>query len=307
MRRGSGEGVEGPGEIQMGALFLEATPRPVLTPRQAQLYYYVELYPAAEALVGLSARVVDAAGEVIMSTAPEELELSAAGGVAARGIGLAGLPEGSYSLELTARFLDGEVVRSAPFSMTGFGTDTRIARLARSAGAAEDEFAELTEDRLDSLYQPLMYIMEADERGVYPDLSLDAKRSFMRQFWQKRDPSPGTPANEYQESYYRLFAEATRRFRESGAGDTPGWRTDRGRVFLKRGEPEDVLRRPNPQFTRPYEVWKYTRPRLLKYVFYDQTGLGNYTLIFTDDRFETSRGDWMSLLGRDAVEEVLLF
>jgi hypothetical protein len=54
-------------------------------------------------------------------------------------------------------------------------------------------------------------------------------------------------------------------------------------------------------------VWKFSRPRQLKYVFLDETGLGNYQLIYTTDRFETSRADWMERLGARAVDEVLRF
>jgi GWxTD domain-containing protein len=215
------------------------------------------------------------------------------------------LPEGDYRLEVSAEFPDGEVVRGAPFVMAGFETESQIAELTRER---RGPFAELTETQLDSLYAPLMYIMERDERGIYDGLSLQGKRNYMRSFWEKRDPTPSTPVNEYRIQYYQLFAEAARRFRESGAGGTPGWRTDRGRIFLKRGEPEEVLSRPNPSsFTRPYEVWKFTRPRPLKYVFYDETGLGMYMLIYTDDRFETSRANWQELLGPDATEEILRF
>jgi GWxTD domain-containing protein len=129
----------------------------------------------------------------------------------------------------------------------------------------------------------------------------------MRQFWEKRDPTPGTPVNEAMVAYYRLFAEANRRFRESGAGDTPGWRSDRGRIFLKYGTPEETLRRPVSEDSPPFEVWKYSRPRQLKYVFLDETGLGNYQLIYTNDRLETSRADWTERLGPRAVEDVLRF
>jgi len=59
--------------------------------------------------------------------------------------------------------------------------------------------------------------------------------------------------------------------------------------------------------TRPYEVWKYTRPRHLKFVFLDETGLGNFALIYTNDRFEASRPNWEELLGEAAVEDVLRF
>jgi GWxTD domain-containing protein len=190
--------------------------------------------------------------------------------------------------------------------MAGFETEAQIAELTVDRGL-RDPFADMVESQLDSLYEPLIYIMEGDERGVYEGLSVDGKRNYMRQFWEKRDPTPGTPINESYVGYYQLFTEANRRFAQSGAGRVSGWRTDRGRIFLKRGEPEQTLDRPMGGDNRPYLVWKYTRPRMLKYVFMDVTGLGDYQLIYTDDRFETSRGDWEEQLGPRAVEDVLRF
>jgi len=305
IRRASGEGATtGPGEIQKGSLFIAASTSPVITPRQAELFYYVELYPRADVAAELTAAVMQD-GRVITSTAPEQLSVGAAGGVASRSLSLAGLPAGDYELRLTVAFPSGDVERTATFTMTGFETEAQIAQV--TSAPPSDAFAELTEARLDSLYGPTVYLQDAGERNVYPSLSLDGKRNYMRQFWEKRDPTPGTPANEAMVAYYRLFAEANRRFRESGAGDVPGWRTDRGRIFLKYGVPEETLRRPVSGDTPPYEVWKYSRPRQLKYVFLDETGLGNYQLIYTNDRFEPSRSNWQELLGPEAVEDVLRF
>src|SRR5207302_313988 len=81
---------------------------------------------------------------------------------------------------------------------------------------------------------------------------------------------------------------ATRRFREGGAAQIPGWRTDRGRVFIRLGPPDEVLSRPQPPGSLPYEVWKYTRQRQLKYCFVDLTRFGNYVLLWTNDRLEPS-------------------
>ena len=307
VRRAAGDDEAiGPGEIQKGQLFLSANTTPVLTPRQPELFYYLEIYPGQDVAVELQARVVSSDGTVITSAAPQQVEVGEAGGVAARSFNLAGLPEGAYALELAARFPDREVVRKASFAMAGFGTEVEIAKAATPESAV-NPFALLTESQLDSLYGPLVYIQEADERRVYENLSIQGKRSYLQQFWNKRDPTPGTPVNETREMYYRLFAEASRRYREGGAAGVPGWRTDRGRIFLKYGEPGETLRRPQAGSTRPYEVWKYTRPRLLKFVFMDETGLGNYALIYTDDRFEQGRLDWEALLGREAVEDVLRF
>jgi hypothetical protein len=87
----------------------------------------------------------------------------------------------------------------------------------------------------------------------------------------------------------------------------PGWRTDRGRIYIRYGRPDDVLRRPKPRSTSPYEVWKYTRGQPRKYVFLDATRFGNFQLIWTDDVTEVGKPDWKALLGAEALEDVLRF
>ncbi|HYT82070.1 MAG TPA: GWxTD domain-containing protein [Gemmatimonadales bacterium] len=175
------------------------------------------------------------------------------------------------------------------------------------SSVARDRFVDATEARLDSLYEPLLYLMKADERGIYPALSVKAKRDYLRRFWTRRDPTPGTPENELADEFYARVADANRRFREGGAFRIPGWRTDRGRIFIKYGPPDEVLSRPRPPGSLPYEVWKYTRKRLLKYCFVDLTRFGNYALVWTDDRLERSEPNWRQLLGGEAYEEVVRF
>ena len=290
------------GEIRKGAVLLQASGRPVLTPQQARLAYYLELYPSRAETVAVMVRVVTAQGAQVVATPSERIPLAAGGGVTRGMVDLAGLPAGDYRLEVVTGGPD-SVVRIAAFRMAGFETEAAIAE----AAPTPDVFADMAEARLDTLYLPLVYLMTADEQGSYPSLTLEGKRRWLRIFWTKRDPTAGTPRNEAQEDFYARIAEANRRYREGGSAQIPGWRTDRGRVFIKYGAPDEVLSRPQAGNTRPYEVWKFSRGRSLKYVFLDPTGFGNYTLIWTSDRREPSRPNWQEMLGPEAVIEVERF
>lgn len=294
---------EAAGEFRRGGFLVTAQPMPVLTPTQSMLYYYVELYPREPVEGALQARVRSLDGREVIATAAQSVSLAGAG-VAANGLDLMGLPPGEYRLEVELRLPDSVVARSAAFTMAGFETQAAI---ASAIGRGTDLFDQLTEDGLDTLYRPLVYLMEAGERGLYEDLSVDGKRNYLRQFWARRDPSPDRPGNEFQDQFYRLIARASRDFREGGAAEVPGWRTDRGRIFVRYGEPDEVLRRPQSGTTNPYEAWKYTRGRLRKFVFYDETGVGNYALIWTNEQREPSRANWMELLGSEGVQDVERF
>lgn len=168
-----------------------------------------------------------------------------------------------------------------------------------------DRFAQGSEARLDSLYGPLLYLMAPEERGIYAALSVARKRDYLRRFWARRDPTPGTFPNEVADEFYLRVAEANRMFREGGAAAIPGWRTDRGRVYIALGSPDETLGRLQPPGALPYEVWKYTRTQL-KYCFVDLTRFGNYVLVWSNDRRERSEPNWRQLLG-PAAYEVLRF
>lgn len=292
------------GELRRGGLFITVQPEPVLTPTTSNLFYYLELYGDGAMTAGVAVRVLDLDGTQVIARPAEDVAVPAGGGIAASGVSLAGLPEGRYRLAVVVTLPETTLTRTAAFRMAGFATAQQAAQVAR--GGAEDFFATQTEAQLDTLYAPLLYIMERDERGVFEDLSLEGKRNYLRQFWARRDPTPGTVANETQSRYYNAIAAANREFAEGGGGNIPGWRTDRGRIYLRYGPPDEVLRRPQAG-TLPYEVWKYTRGRSVKFVFLDRTGLGNYQLIYTDDRREPSLADWEDILGPEAVEDVRRF
>ncbi len=84
------------------------------------------------------------------------------------------------------------------------------------------------------LEREVNWIISKAEKETFRQLKTDAeKKRFVERFWADRDPTPATPKNEYQEEHYRRLAFATENFRESG----PGWRSDRGRVFVIHGPP----------------------------------------------------------------------
>src|SRR5438105_15200335 len=100
----------------------------------------------------------------------------------------------------------------------------------RDSGSVRDRFADATTAQLDSLYGPLLYLMQPDERGAYPTLTPSGKRDYLRRFCTRPHPTPGTAENELEADLYPHIAEANRRFRDGGASQVPGRPTGRGRI-----------------------------------------------------------------------------
>lgn len=95
-----------------------------------------------------------------------------------------------------------------------------------------------------------------------------------RNFWKKRDPTPGTKRNERMEEYYYRIASANLNY----GGTADGWKTDRGYVLVNFGEPDFVRRKSHSFDYEPYEVWEYQRIGR-QFIFVDKTGFGDYELL----------------------------
>jgi GWxTD domain-containing protein len=295
-----------PGEIQRAGLAMRTAPVPRLSPTEAALTYYAELYPwAGGATAGdLWVDVLDAGGRRIVHTPTRAVQIDPQGGATRGSVDLTGLPEGSYRLRLGVRLGDSTLAVEAPFRM---GALAVAAADAGPASGGTDLFEGASEARLDSLYAPLTYLLDArTETGIYGRLSADGKRRFLREFWRRRAAAPGGTGNRAMADFYGAVAYTNEAFRQGRAGSMLGWRSDRGRIYLRYGRPDEVLRRPVAS-PRPYEVWKYTRDRPYWYVFFDRNGLGDYALIGTNDRREPGLPEWQTYLGNDGADDVRRF
>ncbi len=117
------------------------------------------------------------------------------------------------------------------------------------------------------LDEDVVYIITDEERAAFKQLSNDEERdNFIEAFWQRRDPTPDTEENEYKEEHYQRIAYANEHF----AAGVPGWRTDRGRIYIVFGKPDEIESHPSggtyerpmdegggETSTFPFEDWRY--------------------------------------------------
>ncbi|MCC7157075.1 MAG: GWxTD domain-containing protein [Bryobacterales bacterium] len=101
------------------------------------------------------------------------------------------------------------------------------------------------------LNEDVIYIITDEERKAFSRMSTDEEREqFIEQFWLRRDPSPDSQENEYKEEHYRRIAYANERF----ASGIPGWKTDRGMIYIRFGPADEVESHPSGgTYERPYE------------------------------------------------------
>ena len=117
------------------------------------------------------------------------------------------------------------------------------------------------------LNQDVVYIITPQERKAFLNLSNDEERdAFIEQFWRRRNPDPDSPENTAREEHYRRIAYANEHF----AAGEPGWKTDRGRIYIEWGPPDSIDSHPSGGLydrpanegggtttTFPFEVWHY--------------------------------------------------
>ena len=129
------------------------------------------------------------------------------------------------------------------------------------------------------LNEDVVYIITDEERQAFKRLQTDEEREqFIEQFWLRRDPTPDTVENEFKEEHYRRIAYANERF----ASGIPGWKTDRGRIYIMYGPPDEIESHPSggsyerpmeegggETSTYPFEQWRY------RYI----DGIGNNIII----------------------------
>jgi GWxTD domain-containing protein len=294
-----------PGEFRTGNNLVTAAARVQLTPLRAKVYYLLEAYSDSGAEGRMSVAINDSTGKTSIKTPDVPVTVTAGGSVLRGQLDLAGLPEGEYTMVASLKLGGRTIERSAAIFMAGL-RETLARDSARREGDRVSDpgyFAAMSSEELDAAKDPLLYIAESGELSPWQaNLSLEAKRRFLTNFWQRRDPSPGTVRNEKREAFYEAIAYANREYKEGGRKSVAGWRSDRGRVFARYGAPDDVLRRQNEGRAPPYEVWRYSSGKGAYYIFADRTGFGAYQLIYSNDLKEPGIPAWYDVIGRRAVE-----
>ncbi len=154
------------------------------------------------------------------------------------------------------------------------------------------EYSNYTEEQLDQEFAYAGYIATQSEKDKYKKINdLEGKRKLIYEFWKSRDPNPSTPLNEFKADYMERIAQANSSFKFEF---TEGWKTDRGRVFITYGSPDEIERYPFEADRRAYEIWSYySLEGGSVFVFVDMSNAsGDYWLVHSTARNELRDDNW---------------
>ncbi len=272
------------------------------------LYFYGEVYNLAQSAAADSYQVryqvLNGNGDVVREFSALTRKKPGESAVEPAGVNIITLPSGSYFFRLLVHdYANGKeaaavkkfyVYRSSDFKKQEKKERSKMSKLATYLNSPEYQiYDQMSEKALDAEFDGASYIATGQERKVYKNLDLKGKREFIKKFWIRRDQDPSTLKNEFRQDYLRRLAYVNAHF----ASGKPGWRSDRGRVYLLYGKPDEIERNPSSSENKAYQIWHYYHIQGgVSFYFVDVRGFGDYQLVHSTARNELQDPNWQRWL-----------
>jgi GWxTD domain-containing protein len=246
-------------------------------------FYYFEIYNSPKKFF-LYVELKDSVGNVWLSDLQEKADVSERSFV--RGsIPVYALPGGRYNFKAIIMDTLKNIISESEKEFTYLSLRYLHKKIAR--------------EKYEDYISFIDYFATREEMEEFKKLEGNAKITFLKKFWSKFDPDPNTPANEFLTIIVARIEYADKNF---GTIYKKGRYTDRGRIYIKYGPPDEVRRNPYPVEIYPWESWFYKEPFRNQYIFVDLKGNGDYVLVYSSNPEEPGRADWKNYIPIEEVE-----
>ncbi len=280
---------------------MEVVPKPdAMFGKEAPLlYYYVEAYNLAQAFAGeiyyTQCQILDANNQPAPQVKPRvQAKKTLAASVEVGMLNVSALPSGVFHLRFDLLDANRAVRQSASKRFYVYAPENAppehpVVKLDPTQ--LRLEYNTMSESELDEQFACAKYFADKEENKAYKSLTnAEAKRQFLAEFWQRRDPSPNTAVNEFKLEHQRRVAYANEHLQNYTRA---GWKTDRGRVYIVFGPPSDMERFPNNPLSYAYEIWHYDQIEGgVIFVFVQLQGMGEYVQVHSTKRGEPQNKEW---------------
>jgi GWxTD domain-containing protein len=267
------------------------------------VYYYFEVYNIAErkpndSTFTVGYQIRDSFGNVYKNYTKTRKKFGSSS-VEVGTVNASNLRTGSYTIVFTVTDSGANSFASSSkrFFVYNPNLGAPLTPSANLAGSAvlSSAFATMGEEQLDDEFSEAKYIATSGEISQYKQLhGVEAKRQFMYEFWKKRENVEQYNVSDERSAYLQRVNYANDHFR---SGYKPGWKTDRGRVYIIYGNPDEIDRHPNETDVKPYEIWYYNSLEGgVSFDFIDKTGFGDYQLVNSTERNEIHDDNWQQYL-----------
>lgn len=265
------------------------------------LYYYCEIYnlspldSLSEPTYSVQALIKDTGGNVIRELPVKKKKRLAASLVEMDSISVENLSSGAYILQLVVHDDGRDLTVSNEKRFYVYQPNLAASTTAADENLAlHNEFIEMDEKELNKYFEMIKYIVSGDEKKIFKELDLRGKREFMAKFWKNRDNDPATEVNEFKQEFFLRIASANARF---SVGEKEGWQTDRGRILIVYGEPDNIERVLDSEYQ--YQIWYYDNLEGgIEFVFADMFGYGELRLVHSTSRNEVQDYQWQTRFRR---------
>lgn len=248
-----------------------------------QLYFYYEIYGINSLVNELLAEytITDENDSVDRELPDVKIGIKNSTATVLHGINVSNLKSGIYKLNIKIRGPDSN-------------SDLYLSRSFEIIQA--DAFSNtiiLSNEQVEQFETVLSYLDTPDKLKFFKNLNTSAKTEYIIQYWKNLDPTPDTKENEYLSSIQQRFLFANKSF---SWGNVNGWKTERGRVLIKYGIPDEIEHHNFEEGFKPYEIWYYRSNRELYFVFGDINSNGNYILLHSNKETEINNPSWKSFV-----------
>ncbi len=261
-----------------------------------KLFYYCEIYGLNDSS-GSTRFSVD---EIIMNLNNDTLfelkkdhQAHGKSVVEYNNISVSNLPSGVYYLKIMVTDLKNNLNEEREKKFLIYNNNVSSSQKGETDdGYLKSEYANMKPELVEKDFELTLYIRTKSETESFNSLTdLNDKRKFMYEFWKSRDNNSLTPQNEYKINYLKKIVEANNMYKENFK---EGWRTDRGRIYIIYGKPDEVDRHPFEAGTNSYEQWTYYSSAgggICIFVERDPS-IGAYYLTHSTFRGETHNDNW---------------
>jgi GWxTD domain-containing protein len=307
------EAVDGGWSVTHAGYGIAAASSTRVLPDAPDLYYYLELYGrgGVQRSVAVAAEVLGENGRVVYRTPEKTVSVAASGSPFTGHLSLVGLPPGDYTLAMQ---IEGEPggppTVSSPFRMVDH---EQLASLEVTEGPQSAYLSSLSDKELAATFGGVSQILSDTERRLFEELPPDAMRRYLADFFHRQDPDRSTPHNEFFEEYIERVGTIRMKYGEDvGTTEREPWRTDRGRIYLRYGEPNTRIAEYFPADAGlpttfggepPYEIWRYNDTGFA-YLFVQENRAEGWRLIYSTDTEETTLADWWRRAGGSAMRDL---
>ena len=270
----------------------EVTPHPSLVfgAYMPVIYTYTELYDVDTSKVyTIDYEIIDPDGAVAKKVSRQR-RYRTRNTIEVGTLNAVTLKSGKYSLRLS--------VQNSPAQQKAFFVYQLPALSGEPAPTATSlaiAIEALTEKEVEEEFQKAKYLADKTEIYFFNQLkTAAAKKEYLKDFWNRRESGSAAETPRQRIDYLRRAQLADEYYSKY---IKKGWRTDRGRVFILYGKPDEVERHPSEGIAKPYEIWYfYQIENGVQFVFVDRSGFGDYELVHSTKRGELTDEDWQRYL-----------